>query len=214
MCFLLLSGSAISQNTYHGPPEKMDLVFQTRHATWFGLDFSNAYFLNSLKFGNPETLKNYLFKAWNILILAEKDKYDIGKAFYKDSITFSLENVTERYKKVNVFDRIIDDPNKALHLTVENVKEIIREYHFKPEEKGLGIVFIVESFDKFEQTGYYWVTLFSIEDKEVLLTERMSGKSSGFGLKNYWAGSYYHVLKNIYFRRYLEWKKEFYTEKE
>jgi len=188
--------------------QDMSSVFQTQSATWFGLDFSEAYFIGSEGFTNPQDIKDRYFDSWNILINNEYDKYDIGKYFQKENVEFSLDNVTARNKEVNIYDRVIDDNSKMLHLDESKVQEIIASYEFKNDEQGLGIVLIVESFSKTSQMANYYVTFFDIDSKKVLLTDRMDGKASGFGIRNYWAKSYSQVFKAVP-KKYNTWKNKY-----
>jgi hypothetical protein len=45
----------------------------------------------------------------------------------------------------------------------------------------------------------------------VLLAERMVGVPVGFGLRNYWAGGLYAVLKQIRKTEYKAWQKKYKT---
>lgn len=197
---ILLSISSFSQD--------MSSVFQTQSATWYGLDFSEAYFIGSEGFTNPQNIKDTYFNSWNVLIKNEYDKYDIGKYFQKENVEFSLDNVTARNSGVSIYDRVIDDNSKMLHLDENKVQEMISSYEIGNEETGLGIVLIVESFSKTNQMANYFVTFFDIDSKKVLLTERMDGKAGGFGFRNYWAKTYSTVFKAVP-KKMNNWKKKY-----
>ncbi len=197
---VLFSVSSFSQD--------MSLVFQTQSATWFGLDFSEAYFIGKEGFTNPQDIKDRYFDSWNMLIKNEYDKYDIGKYFQKEKVEFSLDNVTARNKEVNIYDRVIDDNGKMLHLDEGKVQQIIGDYELGNEEHGLGIVFIVESFSKTSEIANYFVTFFDIDSKRVLLTERLDGKAGGFGVRNYWAKTYSSVFKAVP-KKYKTWENKY-----
>jgi hypothetical protein len=90
------------------------------------------------------------------------------------------------------------------HLEEETIFEIVNDYN--PEtQTGVGVVFIMESFNKEEEKGHMWVVFFDIPTKEVLLMEKMSGAAGGFGWRNYWARTYYNVLKEIEKTQYKAW---------
>lgn len=188
--------------------QDMSEVFQTQSATWYGLDFSEAYFIGSEGFTNPMDIKDRYFNSWNMLIKNEYDKYDLGKFFQKENVDFSLENVTARNNEVSIYDRVIDDGEKTMHLDDNTVQEIVGSYDLGDNDGGLGIVFIVESFSKKSEMGNFFVTFFDIETKRVLLTERMSGKAGGFGVRNYWAKTYYLVMKEMP-SQMKTWKKKY-----
>ena len=98
---------------------------------------------------------------------------------------------------INVKSRITDDGFLSSHMESNQVQGIIDSYRVPDDMQGVGLVFIAESYSKPNVKGAYYVTFFDISTKKVLITERMLGKPSGFGLRNYWAGSYNNVLKVI-----------------
>jgi hypothetical protein len=66
----------------------------------------------------------------------------------------------------------------------------------------------MEKFVKLEEAGYMWVVFFDLSNKNILLMENMTGKAGGFGWRNYWARSFYTVLKEIEKTRYNLWLME------
>ncbi len=98
--------------------------------------------------------------------------------------------------------------NTDYSLGEDEVKKIISEYDITGKE-GIGLVFIMESFNKNKELGYIWVTFFDLETKEVLLSNKMSGKPGGFGIRNYWAKSYYNVMKSIEKKKWKAWKAQY-----
>ncbi len=203
---VLLIGLFFTVNLFS---QDMSEIFQTEKATWFGLDYSEAYFIGSEGFTNPSDIKDRYFNSWNLLIKNEYEKYNLGKFFKKSKVEISLDNVNAVNQEVNIYDRVIDDNGKMLHLDDAKVQEMINKYNFTEDQEGLGIVFIVESYSKTAVIANYFVTFFDIKTKKVLLTERMEGKPGGFGLRNYWARSYYNVFNTIYKKRYKAWAKKY-----
>ncbi len=126
--------------------------------------------------------------------------------FDKDEVPFDLSVVDKRNKLPEIDKLVIDFESYALDKST--IEEIIKEYDTK-EKQGIGIVFIMESFNKPKRIGKMWVTFFDIASKTVLLTEKMSGKASGSGFRNYWARTYYNVMVKIKKTEYLKWKKEY-----
>jgi hypothetical protein len=182
-------------------------VFQTEKVTWYGFDYSNAFFIGSEGFTNPQDVKERIIHSWNSLIENEYEKFNVGKYFYKSKVDFSLDNVTERNKTVDINIQFVDDNSKMFHLNMDTIQDIINDYKFGDEEEGLGLVFIVESYSKPTVTASYYVTFFDIKSKKVLLTERMTNKAGGFGVRNYWASTYYNIMKTIYKKKYKSWER-------
>jgi hypothetical protein len=73
----------------------------------------------------------------------------------------------------------------------------------------VGVVFIVSAFNKTQEMAEYYVTFFNMSTKEVLHSERIGGAPSGFGLRNYWAGSVMAVLKSIDKQYEKAWNSRF-----
>lgn len=169
--------------------------FDTNNLTWFGIDYTQCYFLTPMDFPNVSDLKLKL-RAWNDLVLYEREKY-IDKALPGKNVKFATETVNKRNETVNVRDHITDDGFKSSHLDPAKVQEIISSYDIPPGLSGTGLVLIAESYSKPNEQGAYYVTFFDIASKKVLSTERMLGKAGGFGLRNYWAKTYYNVLKQV-----------------
>lgn len=183
-------------------------IYKVSKVVFYGLDFSNAKLVGTEGFTDPVDIKNRLFDSWNSLILTEPEKYDIAKYFHLISARNDLSIVAKRNNIPDVDDLVTDE---SYSFDEEKVKSIIAEYNTEGGE-GIGLVFIIESFNKLETLGHMWVTFFDIASREVLYTEHFSGKPGGFGLRNYWAKSYHNVLKNIDKEAVKRWKKEFFNE--
>lgn len=172
---------------------------------WFGLDFSKAVFVGSSGFTNPIEIKNKFFPAWNDVIIIEKEKFNLEKFFRKTDVTYDLSTIEERNK--------MPDPDKMVTYNNNELKEsdisaIISEYKTN-EKEGLGLVLIVENFNKLENKAYVFVTFFDIPTKKVLLTKRLTGKPVGIALRNYWTGAIYNIFKQIDNSRFTDWKKQY-----
>ncbi len=169
--------------------------FNTNNLTWFGIDYTNCYFLTPMDFPNVGDLKTKI-RAWNDLVLYERDKY-INKTLKGKNVKSALETVNKRNETINVRDHLTDDGFKSSHLDPAKVQEIISSYDIPEGLSGTGLVLIAESYSKPNEQGAYYVAFFDIATKKVFATERMLAKPGGFGLRNYWAKTYYTVLKEV-----------------
>jgi hypothetical protein len=160
---------------------------------WFGLDFSNARFIDDLAFKSANELKNKLFKQWNRLLLEEPAKYDIAKFFKVTTVETELGEVYKRNENVDPSNIILDIRGMDYSLDENKIKEIVGQYQINYE--GYGLVFIVESFNKVKEKGTMWVTYFHIPTKQVVFTKKMTAEPGGIGVKNYWASSVYKVFE-------------------
>ena len=184
---LSLSLAALSQGSAEISNAK-DLIF-------FGIDYTQCYFVPSDVFYDADDVK-FKINAWNNLFKSEYDKY-LVKTIKSKNITFSDELIKEVNSQINPKHRISDDESLYNHLNTDKITEIISSYQIPGELSGIGFVFIAECYSKPEVKGAYYVTFFDIATKKVIVTERMTGKAKGFGLRNYWANSYYVVLKEL-----------------
>ena len=161
--------------------------------TFYGIDYTHTYFLTPLDFPNTSDLKEKI-GAWNDLIATERDKYSISKFFNKPNVDYNFKMVKALNDKIDIESRLTTDPTNVAYLNEEDIAKIVSQYN-TGDDKGFGLVFIAESYDKPSEMGAYWVTFFDVSTKKVIETKRFVGKAKGFGLRNYWADSYYKVMK-------------------
>ncbi|MBS4014350.1 MAG: hypothetical protein KGZ97_11440 [Bacteroidetes bacterium] len=178
-------------------------VFNTHEVTWFGVDFSNAKFIGPEGFSNPVEIVDRFFDSWNNLVVSEQKKYDIKKHFRKRYVEYDLSIVKERNSSVDPDDLVLES-YESHELSMEDIRQIISEYN--SNRSGLGLVFIVETFNKPRDLGTMYVTFFDIKTGKVLFTEKLSGKAGGIGLRNYWASSIHKVFIESG-KQYGKWKK-------
>jgi hypothetical protein len=134
--------------------------------------------------------------AWNNLVLTEREKF-LVKPFKGKTLDFSVDMVQELNEGMDVKSRISNDEQLSSHMESSQIQEIVNSYKIPGDLSGVGLIFIAECYNKPNEQGSYYVTFFDIASKKVLSTERMLGKASGFGLRNYWANSYYVILKYL-----------------
>jgi hypothetical protein len=183
-------------------------IFQEGEIVWFGLDFSQAKFIGQFEQGSGslsgEDIKQNLMPAWNGLIINEPQKYNIPQTFRKSSVFNDLEVVADRNSDI--------DESTMLSVNQEkreiDVAAVISDYANGEKTEGLGLVFIVEYFNKSSIEAAIIVTYFDIQTKTVLHSERMTAKPRGFGLRNYWAGAIHGVFVQINRTQYNSWKQK------
>ena len=129
-------------------------VFKVEEITWYGLDFSSVRLIGAIGFKDKEKIKDYYFDAWNSLIIDEPKKYRLDKFFRKESVEYYLDIATERNELPNINDLVIED---EYSFDDEKVMQIISEYDTKDNE-GIGLAFIIESLDKYQEKAFIWVT--------------------------------------------------------
>lgn len=182
-----------------------------RELTWYGIDYSHVKLIGEFnQFGDAgakseSEIRDKYFPAWNELVLKEASKYNIKSAFRKDEVIYDLDIVNLRNSKVNPANLISLSESNQNHLSSVDIQDIVSEYPVSG--KGYGLVFVAESLNKIREMGSYYVVLFDEATKKVLLCKRLAGRAAGFGIRNYWARSYYEVLEQSK-SSYKKWLKE------
>jgi hypothetical protein len=176
--------------------------------TWVGIDFSGALFIGDReKFGTEEDIKK-LIASWNTLMKDEYGKFNIGENFDKLNVEKAIEITKDHNADLIMTEMLSDDVKDHNHLSPENVQQILYSYDFG-DRTGIGLMIVVESFDKLSVQGSMFFTFFDLATREILICERMIGKPGGFGLRNYWAGAIYSNLKSIQKVEFEMWRRKY-----
>ncbi len=185
-------------------------AFDATEVVWYGLDFTKASFVGQFDQGMgamPATgndIKNKWVGQWNALIAKEPQNFDLKKAFKKDNVYYDMACVNELNSKMNADKIMVFNPGK---IDPKEIEGMVNKYKTGDKKEGVGLVFIVENFDKGIETGTFYVTFFDIATNKVLITHQMSGKAVGVGMRNYWAGSVKSVIKQMIKEEdYKSWK--------
>ncbi len=193
---LFISGSGFSKG--------LEDVVNANEIHWFGVDFTNARMIGSTGFTHPDIICNrYIKKKWNTYVFNERDKYDIGKFLKGKEVIPHLDFILERNSKVTTDNLII---NKDYQIEHSDIKKTIKEYN--TQERGIGLVFIVESFNKLEETASIWVTFFDIPTNKLIYTQEYEVKPGGFGVLNYWLRGTYNTCKELR-KDYRKWYRAY-----
>ncbi|MBO9699234.1 MAG: hypothetical protein J7604_03435 [Sporocytophaga sp.] len=173
-------------------------LFLSDEIVWYGIDFSNAKFVGEFsQFDDAGTKSNkeiqrLYFPEWNDLIINEPGKYNIRKFYGFEFFANELDLVMKNNADADI--NVIFDPSTPNRLSKTKIQKLINSYNIKGK-KGLGLVFIVDSFNKMEGQGYIYVTFFDQATKKVLSTNLYEGKPGGIGVKNYWARVILNVME-------------------
>jgi len=180
-------------------------VFRANEIIWYGLDFSKAKMIGSDGFKNPSELKSKLFNVLNNEICTNTDKFDLKSVFVKDKVINDLSLTDKLNESIDVTNIVTD--NNYYAIQPDEIDGIVKNYNTKAKE-GIGLVFIIESFDKTSATCNLYVTFFDISTKKVLLKERMDGHAGGAGIKSFWFNSLYNIFKEIENKKYNKWREK------
>lgn len=178
---------------------RADIFNKAVNITWLGMDFTQAKFIGSEAAYRNEVINaefvDKFIPAWANLFLTEPRTYNPAKAVHRDTVSFAFDVTASVNKKItkNFFD---EDPNHFNTLKEADIAKLVSNYDFQGH-KGIGMMFFVDGISKPRREAGVWVTFVNMNDKTVLLTVYRSGGSRGFGFRNYWAHSWYNILKGF-----------------
>lgn len=187
-----------------------DLFKPSTKITWLGVDYSHVQLIGTFaQFEDAgeqdlNSIRDNYFPAWNKLILDERTKYDIQGMLNKDNIYYDIQMITELNSKTPVED--LETLNQ-IEYTTTDINDFVANYSFEPSE-NIGIVFIAECLNKSATEAFYHFVAIDMSNNSIIMQERLKGKPGGFGLRNYWAGSIYSVIKQIRNKKYAQWMSE------
>lgn len=209
LCLLILFFSVISANPAFAQKTFTSAdVFTEKNMVWYGLDFTHCKFIGQPSIhGNfyktPDYVVKHYFKEWNMIPIKEGDKYDIKKTFEKEYLYFDIDTLLARNQRYSS-DSLIAFSN-VYGLNTATFPEIVKTYGGVAKE-GIGVVYIVESYNSIEEVATYYCIVFDVATKKIFLQEKITGRAQGANLKTYWAGAFREALeKNA--KVYKKWKK-------
>ncbi len=183
-----------------------DFMNENCDVIWFGLDFSKARLIGSEGFSDPVAIKEDYFRKWNHLMISEGDKYEWGKALLVTDLKYDYGVVDVVNDQVKVKSLVI---NKSYSIEESDVRAAVKAYTIQDYDDGIGVVIVVESFDKIREMAFGYITFFDVKTKEVLYFQKITGEPKGFGFRNYWAGAIFNWMKMTRGRVMKDIKKEF-----
>lgn len=187
---------------------KMNELFKNNVKLIFmGYDLSQARFIGTDGFTDPAAIKDKFVAAWNNTFVAEYEKFSLQKAFKltNDKYETNVDVVQDINGKLNIHERVM---NGSYSIGEDDVKKAVSYYNSK-EKDAVGLVYVVESFNKTLEKAVIWVTFVDLSNNKVLYTEKVEEKAGGFGLKNYWIAPATKLKKDIEGKYYKTWKNKF-----
>jgi hypothetical protein len=164
-------------------------AFAESSVTWYGVDYSLVKF-TLITESTQQIVTNYL-PSINAVIITEPEKFNIRKYFNKYNVTIELDNVNEHNQKIDPAQLAITNPSS---ITQEDVNKLVKSYK-TAGKTGMGLVFIAENMNKTTAIGSFYVVFFDLATKEIIDSQRVIGKASGFGFRNFWAGAVAAAMK-------------------
>jgi hypothetical protein len=171
-----------------------------------GLDFSQARMVGLSEENVPNEIQGDYFRVWNDLLMKERQRYDVKRAFMKREIAYNFEIVNRLNKKVKSVNLLTDLSPQSF--STKKLQAAVNCYDTKEMKSKYGVSFIVHSFNQFRERAYVYVVIFDVATKKILFSAQTSGDAGGFGFRNYWARTIYNILEDIRDYKFRKWKKE------
>lgn len=191
-------------------PDIQNLYNQNyKSITYLGMDFSKAVligdFSEALGVGGDAATKNAYLKAWNNLVTGEFEKYDIKALVSNKNIATDLAPVMNLNYQIAV-DSLSGYKTPAY--TQEEIQAHIKT-KYPTSEKGLGVVWLIESFDRTTNLAHIDFIVFNMKTKEIVMLKKLQTHPRGSGLRNFWAGAIYEAFITVEKSFIKSWKQEY-----
>lgn len=177
---------------------------------WLGIDYSQMVFvgdgfenINESEGGDQSLLKDRFFDSWNELIVNEEKRYDWAKAFRKNKIEHAITSTKKRNQNAKLNNIFVSNLQE---LGIEKVENYVQGLSFD-KNSGYGIIIVMESMDKSQELGTYYLTIINLSNKKILHTEYFKEKAGGFGFRNYWIKPVHFGLTKIQKSLFKKWQK-------
>lgn len=173
-------------------------VRNARSMIWFGLDFSDARFIGP--FEEKAKIKDVTIPTWNGLFVKEKGILgpgnDLKKLLGMNYVFIDLSVVTQRNNDIAVEDLFGNTDKEITPWNEDKISRMVKKYD--PVEKdGIGLVLIVENYDKTTEMAVVWVTYFDPASKVVIRTRKYFGKAGGPGQTKHWNTAIVNILNEL-----------------
>lgn len=191
--------------------EMQDIFNPKADVTWLGLDFSAAKFIGDReRFGSHADVKQLMI-AWNEVMGEEPDKFDMGLAIDKVRVKEDFTITDDHNAELDPADMFSNNEADYFHLRPNDILRIVAGYDFKGKS-GIGVMVIIESFNKLKKEGSAWFTFVDMGKKDVFFSERVTGEPGGAGLRNYWINAVHDMMKKAQKKEFEMWRKKYYRK--
>ncbi|WP_212006406.1 hypothetical protein [Chitinophaga sp. HK235] len=163
--------------------------------TWLGVDFTQARLLGDAA-ANAVDIVDRHFAGINDVVINEPKKYDVAGAFHRSKVTYDVTATNKRNAAANKEALKSDNNDDITRLKPADITKLVKGIDVNGK-KGIGVLFVMESMNKTGKEASMYVTVIDMATRNVLLTERMTGKAKGFGFRNYWAFSVHDVMDDF-----------------
>lgn len=176
--------------------------------TYMGIDFTKARIIGDAGAKTDEIVENHYVNI-NQKVVNEPKKFDIAGAFNRAEVATAIGPVNKRNAKIDPDKIKSDDSDDYQSLKPEDITALVKGFDFEGKT-GLGLLLVMEGFNKTKKQISAYVTLVDMKSKKVLFTDRVEGSlGMGFGYTNVYLTGVKKVIDEIEKKKYKEWKSTY-----
>tara|TARA_B110000285_G_scaffold121611_1_gene137500 strand:- start:423 stop:1061 length:639 start_codon:yes stop_codon:yes gene_type:complete len=181
LLFILLSTISIAQDGLKDEyVHDFEKVYDADTIFYYGIDFSNFGLYNPEKVGHEQIIMKF-FPVWMNKVHEAYSKGQI-EMILKKEVKKNFQQVQSRYKLLR--DEWIGFDKHTLE--TQQIQELVKDYKLK-RTTGIGLVLIIENFNKEKENARVNYTFFDITSREILWSIETKGEATGAGMTNHWA---------------------------
>jgi len=177
--FLMITTQLLGQGNFISQEKPKVLeVLDAKSITYYGLDFSHFKLYNMKKVGTEESVIKYI-PAWIEHFESKKGEHSLNELFkFEVKTNFDL---LYRYKEIE--DNWISFSINTLNN--DSIQSIVNSYP-SSDLNEIGLVIIIECFDKETENAIVNYTFFNIQTKEILWSIKLRGDAGRAGMTDHW----------------------------
>jgi len=116
-------------------------------------------------------------------MLPELEK--MAKSVRTDLAAVEARNAKAGASQIEREDGTAEEKVTPTHIKESDISAAVHSYKMK-NDRGLGLVFIIDRLVKAQETGCLYVVFFDVGSRKVLHSERVCSKAGGIGFRNFW----------------------------
>lgn len=169
------------------------------NVTFLGIDYSHikligqmAQFNSAGEVDGNQIIDNY-FPAWNQFFINEQKKYDMAKALNQKNVIYDIVFFAKKNKATD--PKTLFTENNPNYTDAE-IEKFVKTNNYTAQTKYVAY-FLAESYNKGLEEAMYRFVVVETKSKKIVANKIYTSKPGGFGIKNYWASTYYKILKKL-----------------
>ncbi|NOX86924.1 MAG: hypothetical protein GXO86_13335 [Chlorobi bacterium] len=179
-------------------------IFFRQDIVFYGFDMTYLKLTNPTKLGHGVEIVQKYYEGWNDELTNHVLPIKDIRHWMDKRTMFVGKSVFPNYRFMNYQDFVIAN---NYCIPYEDLEKIVKSYVLG-EKNGLGMVVVLENFNKEREYSLIWVVFFDIATREILFAAETSGKAGGGGMVKHWTVGVEQAftkmfMDNIYKHRWI-----------